>query len=176
LFYYFWAPILTIIGATIIICGAVYYKSAKRNLQPYPLFVKEVQQRRNDIERSIGSFEMPKKIEVKINSGKTPLTYLPTLDYVFQLRGTRGLAQGIMRLVKMEKTQKNVHPLEKPKEYSWEVEKFRIELMGIENSGVLTSEEKDFTTPHFIDNAVILSVRSIRKQKNHASVKEDVSS
>jgi len=115
-------------------------------------------------------------VKLKSIQKKTPLTYLPTLDYVFQLKGTRGLASGIMRLVKMEKSQKNVHPLENPKEYTWEVEKFRIELMGIENRGVLTSEERDFTTPHYIDNAVILSVRSLRKQKNHASVKEDMSS
>jgi len=98
---------------------------------------------------------MPKQLQVSTTASSSPLTYRRTVDYTFQLRGNLGMGGGGMRLVRVEKQNKNIHPFDQPFEYVWEVEKLRIELHGISGRMASISETKDYTTPRILDNCKI---------------------
>jgi len=138
--YFYWAAILKTLGGGLLLLITAWAIIKSRRLKPYPLFVKEIQMRRSEIERLIGTFDMPNQLQVATTASNSPLTYRRTVDYAFLLRGSLGSGTGAMRLVRVERQSKNVHPFDQPIEYVWEVEKLRIELQGI--SGLATISEK----------------------------------
>eukprot|EP01125_Pyxidicula_operculata_P005508 TRINITY_DN1951_c0_g2_i1.p1 TRINITY_DN1951_c0_g2~~TRINITY_DN1951_c0_g2_i1.p1 ORF type:complete len:206 (-),score=36.45 TRINITY_DN1951_c0_g2_i1:12-629(-) len=159
--------LLGMIGIGICVAGVWIFMSRGDKILHTPI-IKELQKSRKDIEKVIGTYEVPTVkdwVIVKTHTTK-PGPKIPMLQYTTQLKGTKGQANIVCRGVYVDVRDEENHMKKK----EWVIEKMRLELAGISHVQAMYEMvilDKNLTQHVFVENAHVEEIEENNNSNNN---------